>query len=219
MATRHAASRISGPLVSALEATWPSIVRRHPEVPPAVVVVASGTDGRKATEARWGHFAALRWVKGEAQLPEVLVVGEGHVRGAEPVLATLLHEAAHGLAHVREVNDTSRQGRYHNRRYKALAEELGLEVTEVGAIGWSSTTLRESTIQTYRRELEKLQAALTLSRRAEPTAGGTRSKSTNLVPCDCACPRRIRVARSTLDAGPILCGICEHEFAADQTQH
>jgi hypothetical protein len=212
MATTH---RISGPLVSALEATWASIVRRHPEVPKAVLVVASGTDGRKATEPRWGHFAALRRVQGDAQLPEVLVAGEGLIRGAEPVLATLLHEAAHGLAHVRRISDTSRQGRYHNRRYKALAEELGLDVAEVGTIGWSSTTLRASTVQTYRRELDRLQAALTLYRRAEPTAGGTRSKSTNLLPCSCTCPRRIRVARSTLDAGPIVCGICEQDFAPD----
>lgn len=160
----------------------------------------------------------MRWVKGDAKLPEVLVAGEGLVRGAEPVLATLLHEAAHGLAHVRGINDTSRQGRYHNRRYKLLAEELGLQVAEVGTIGWSSTTLREATIQTYRRELARLQAALTLYRRAEPTAGGTGSKSTNLLPCSCACPRRIRVARSTLHAGPIVCGMCEQDFAADRAQ-
>lgn len=210
-----ATHQISGPLVLALEATWASIARRHPELPEAVIVVASGTGGRKATQARWGHFAALRWIQGDDQLAEVLVAGEGLARGAEPVLATLLHEAAHGLAHVRGIQDTSRQGRYHNRRYKALAEELGLDVAEVGAIGWSSTILRPATVQTYWRELKKLQAALTIYRRAELPAGGTRPKSTNLLPCSCACPRRIRVARSTLGAGPILCGICDQDFAPD----
>ena len=35
------------------------------------------------------------------------------------------HEAAHGLAHVRGVCDTSRQGRYHNARYREnLTESL-----------------------------------------------------------------------------------------------
>jgi hypothetical protein len=29
------------------------------------------------------------------------------------VLGTLLHEAAHGLAQARSIQDTSRQGRYH----------------------------------------------------------------------------------------------------------
>jgi hypothetical protein len=92
-------------------------------------------------------------VQGDAQLPEVLVAGEGLVRGAEFVLETLLHETAHGLAYVRKTKDMSRQGRYHNRRYQVLAEELGLDVAEAGAFGWSSTTIRDVTIKEYRREL------------------------------------------------------------------
>ncbi len=103
------------------------------------------------------------------------------------MLATLLHEAAHGLAFVRGIEDTSRQGRYHNRRYRVLAEELGLEVTEAGAFGWSSTTLREATVKQYRRELVRLRAALTLYRRGERSAGGGKSRSTNLLACLPAC--------------------------------
>jgi hypothetical protein len=212
-----ATPQISVPLVGTLEATWAAIVKRHPDVPAAVVIVASGTEGRKSSEARWGHFAALRWVRGAAQLPEVLVAGEGLTRGAESVLATLLHEAAHGLAHVRKLKETSRQGRYHNRRYQVLAEELGLDVAEAGVFGWSSTTLRDATIKQYRRELRELQGALTLYRRGELTAeGGGKAKSTNLLPCSCACPRRIRVARVTFEAGPIVCGICDEEFTVVQ---
>ena len=48
--------------------------------------------------------------------PEVFVGGEGLVLGAVDVLGTLLHEATHALAHVRGIQDTQRQGRYHNRR-------------------------------------------------------------------------------------------------------
>ena len=40
------------------------------------------------------------------------------------MLCTVPHEAAHGLAYARKIGDTSRQGRYHNRRYAALAGEL-----------------------------------------------------------------------------------------------
>ncbi|WP_297495484.1 hypothetical protein [Pseudonocardia sp.] len=42
------------------------------------------------------------------------------------MLATLLHEAAHALAHVRGIKDSSRQGRWHNAKFKALSEELGI---------------------------------------------------------------------------------------------
>lgn len=96
-----------------------------------------------------------------------------------PSWPPLLHEAAHGLAHVRKIPDTSRQGRYHNRRYQVLAEELSLDVAEAGAFGWSSTTIRDVTIKEYRRELRRFQGALTLYRRAELTAdGGRRSPRT-----------------------------------------
>jgi hypothetical protein len=37
------------------------------------------------------------------------------------VLGTLLHEAAHALADQRAIKDNSRQGRYHNARYRQLA--------------------------------------------------------------------------------------------------
>src|SRR6266545_1119836 len=58
-------------------------------------------------------------------LPDVVIItggGEGLRRGARDVLATMLHEAGHGLAAARNLKDTSRQGRYHNAKYKALAE-------------------------------------------------------------------------------------------------
>jgi hypothetical protein len=44
----------------------------------------------------------------------------GLARGAREVLATELHEAAHGLAAARGIRDTSRQSRYHNARYRRL---------------------------------------------------------------------------------------------------
>jgi hypothetical protein len=71
----------------------------------------------------------------------VLVSGEGLHRGSVDVLGTLLHEAAHGLAHARKVSDTSRQSRYHNCRYATLAAELGLEVAHVQPVGWSATSV------------------------------------------------------------------------------
>jgi hypothetical protein len=40
-----------------------------------------------------------------------------------------MHEATHGVAWTRQIADTSRQGRSHNGRFRAIAEELGLEVT------------------------------------------------------------------------------------------
>jgi hypothetical protein len=48
------------------------------------------------------------------------------------------------------------------------------------------------------------------------TPGRGRKSSNNGVAARCQCdpPRRIRVAPSVLDAGPVLCGICDTEFTA-----
>jgi hypothetical protein len=137
---RAAASR----LVAALEQAWTAIRSLHPEVPQVVIVVASGSDPR-SRRLNLGHFAAGRWQLTSPDQPgdraEVLVSGEGLQRGPVDVLGTLLHEAAHGLAHVRKLSDTSRQGRYHNR---------------LGGCAWSSgrsdpTTARRDALVAIRR--------------------------------------------------------------------
>jgi hypothetical protein len=78
-------------LVAALERTWQTIRTRHPDVPEAVLVVASGSEGKRLN---WGHFAPRRWQVSGADRHEVLIGGEGLHRAPLEVLGTLLHEAA-----------------------------------------------------------------------------------------------------------------------------
>lgn len=154
---------------------------------------------------------------GAQGLAELFVSGEGLRRGARAVLGTLLHEAAHGVASTRGIKDTSRQGRYHNRRFAELAGELGIVVAPDGARGWSATTLPDETAAVYVAELAALAEAITAYRSAEATGPGT-TTSRNNPPATCGCEpaRRIRVARSVLAAGPIVCGVCEAEFTVDE---
>lgn len=228
---------LSARVVAALENAWAAIRARHPDVPAAVLVLGSGSIGARPGELRLGHFAATRWQRAHhrtAELPEVFVGGEGLARDPGEVLATLLHEAAHAMAHVRSIKDTSRQGRYHNRGYARLAEELGLHAREAGTIGWSDTTLTEATRSAYADVIAQLQVAITLWRRPEnghPSAGGGNGdgdargngntggdnpsrggRSRNLIACRCPCGRRIRTASTTLAAGPIACGLCGGTF-------
>jgi len=140
----------------------------------------------------------------------VFVAGEGLQRGGASVLATLLHEAAHGLAQVCGVADVSRDSRYHNRRYKVFAEEVGLTVSTTGTIGWFRTELPEATAKRYQREIDRLGSAFTLYPRVEDR--GNRKRPGNLSVARYACPRRIRVAASTLGQGPIMCGVCGSQF-------
>jgi hypothetical protein len=200
-------------LVAALERTWQTIRNRHPQVPNAVLIVASGSEGKRLN---LGHFAPHRWQVNGADRHEVLVGGEGLQRGPLDVLGTLLHEAAHGLAQARSIQDTSRQGRYHNRRYASLAAELGLEVTTLKPIGWSATMVPEPTASAYAGQLEDLAAALVLWRRQEHRIGSG-SRSRNLLAAACGCGRRIRAAKTTLAEAPIICGACQQPFQPEDT--
>jgi hypothetical protein len=229
----------SARIVTALAATWAAIRSRHPDVPPVVITLGAGSVGQNPGEMKLGHFAEARWEHPDGLLAELFVGGEGLRRGGREVLATLLHEAAHGAASTRQVQDVSRGGRYHNARYAELARELGLTVARAGTIGWSDTAVPDATAAAYAAELAALGGALTAWRRSEHqrTGGqdasgepgedqdgdgqasggrGGRKSSNNGVSARCACepPRRIRASARVLDAGPVVCGLCDAEFSA-----
>ena len=143
-----------------------------------------------------------------------MISGEGLRRTASDVLGTLLHEAAHALAHARGIKDTSRQGRYHNKHFKTLAEELGLITGHDPRIGWSASTITDVTRIAYARQLADLTQAMTLWRHSETATGPTARRSSNFIAAICPCGRSIRVAASTLAEAPITCQACGGDFQA-----
>ena len=205
----HDGPAISG-IVRVLEDIWHSIRARHGQIPAVVIIIASGTDGKQAV---FGHHAPGRWYAGTEQRAEIMISGEGLRRDPQDVLGTLLHEAAHALAAVCGIKDTSRQGRYHNTKYKMLAEELGLTVAFDPTIGWSLTTVPDATAATYTGQLAALHAAMTLWRTDEELAP-TQRRNSNLIAAICPCGRSIRAAASTLAEAPIVCTACGEPFTA-----
>ena len=204
-------SQAASPILKILEETWLEIRRWHPDIPPAVIIIASGTDSKNP---RWGHHAPGRWNVNGQQYAEVMISGEGLRRTPEDVLGTLLHEAAHALAHARGIKDTSRQGRYHNKHFKTCAEQLGLAVEHDQRNGWSGTTITDVTKIAYVRQLADLAQAMTMWRHGEATTGPATKRSHNLIAAVCPCGRSIRVAASTLAEAPITCQACDGDFQA-----
>lgn len=204
---------VTAPLVAAIEAAWTAIQAVHQDVPEVVVTIGSGSRSGGLT---LGHFAADRWVRGEDAVHELFVGGEGLARGGADVMGTLLHEAAHAAAQARGIKDTSRQGRYHNAKFKAIAESFGLSIEHDRNIGWSVTTLPEATAARYRVAVRALDKAITAHRRAESAlmggGNGGRGSSNNGSAAMCSCGRKIRASLAVLAAGPILCGICGAQF-------
>lgn len=109
----------------AVNECFKAIRAQHPDVPNLSLVV--GASSRR----NHGHFHAETWQLGDTRVHEIMLSGETLRRSADEVFGTLLHEAAHAMAKVRGIQDTSRQGRFHNTRFKLLAEEVGIEVQKV----------------------------------------------------------------------------------------
>jgi hypothetical protein len=81
-------------------------------------------------------------------------------RAAGSCSETLLHEAAHGLADVRRIQDTSNKNRYHNQRFARLAKELGLQPPAVkdDVLGWSECLITDATAERYKDVIAAIDA-------------------------------------------------------------
>ena len=201
-------AEIGGLLVTTLEDAYNAVRRAHNDIPAAVIVISS----RPPTQTRqvWGHFAHSRWDVNGVKLPEIMISAEGLRRPPREVLATLVHEAAHGVSFSRGIQDTSRKGSFHNWNFRKAAEELGLVVTKVAKIGFSDTTLPEGT---YDEIVKDISTDLIAYRETEVTLSQTgSSKRRTEFPYRCSCPRTIRVHEGIYDLGPVLCGVCGDEF-------
>ncbi|MFD4143050.1 hypothetical protein [Streptomyces sp. NPDC058572] len=222
-------------IITALESAWAAFQRHHPDVPDVVVVTGSGQrGGRKKRRLSWGHHEADKWLDAAAagRKAELFISGEAIAKGGEMVVETALHEAAHALAAVRGISDTSCAGRWHNRKYAALAEEVGLQPPKRAekVIGFSEALITPATVARYASVIRKLDAAA-LARIEAPAEGseqqsdqeqgegkegprGGKGRAGKRVPVECGCtpPRRMQVTPKFLEGGKVLCGECEEPF-------
>ena len=195
------------PVVRALDDAWATIRHYQPDLPEVCIVVRARSGPQPHLRHR--HPAAIGWQRDDQRLSEICVDGDGLRRGAVVVLGTLLHEATHAVAQVRNIDDTSRRGR-HNRRFAKLAEELGPEHDR--RLRSTSSTPTTDSIARYRTALDNLHRALRSFRHPQPFGGGNVTSSDNPVACACDGGRQIRVSRTTLGVGPIVCQVCGSQF-------
>jgi hypothetical protein len=232
-------------VIAALESLWAAMRKNHPEIGDVVIITGMG-----ATGSKWGHTGYDRWAEGSIGVEldkkrqaaserkaEVFIAGERLACGATLTAQTLIHEAAHVLARVRGLQDTSRQGRYHNRTFVKLCEELGLTWPSGHkpdkAIGFSATVITDEARKRYADQLADLGQAIRLfiplsglmalglgvegdkgvegPNIPKPATVAT-GRQASLAMCCCEPPRRIRVAPSVFDLGDIDCGICGSSF-------
>lgn len=141
-----------------------------------------------------------------ASVSEVLITDDGLAGSANDVMGLLVHEAAHAIAYQRGIKDTSRQGRYHNRRFKAIAEEIGLDVSRDPDRGWTATALSDPTAGLYRDARRELADALRHRERQSPPPALTPGHIRIVLVCECGPRHRLGSTVSTIRGA--ICGVC-----------
>jgi hypothetical protein len=137
---------------------------------------------------------------------ELFMATELVARGATDMFAVLLHEAAHTIASRRGIKDTSRQGCYHNGRFRMIAADVGLEGDRDSERGWSLTALSNGADAGYKDTLAQLTAAL--AGRAGPRDRAATAAAAGPV---CGCGQWVPVTRQRrprIVAGTVMCDRC-----------
>lgn len=137
---------------------------------------------------------------------EINICAEHLARPFEQVAETLLHEMVHLYNLQIGVQDTSRGGTYHNKKYKEAAEKHGLTVEKDAKYGWTKTSLNDEAkafvdgmqdkkFELHRKSLPKI-----------PGAAKTKQSSRKYVCPVCGC-----IIRATKEVH-VICGDCNVEF-------
>lgn len=223
-ATKACASAV----VRACEQAWREIQRNHPDLPDAVIILGSGVE--RGRLVKLGHWWGARWIADGQARGEVLLAGEALHLPAAQVFEVLLHEAAHGLNAARRIPDTSRGGRYHNQRFADTAREVLLEADSMPPYGFAATKLTPAAEKRFEATIDRLDDAIRIARQigsgvkvgveAEGQLGGGReggtaerdTKRNDAITALCECSRRLRMAPSVYQQGPVVCGVCGSAF-------
>ena len=220
---------------------------RHPDVPDVVIVTGAGSNQKGTPEGYRlrGHHWPEQWIlqgRDGHRAPELFIAGELLSAGGRAVLEVMLHEAAHALATRRGIKDTSAAGnRYHNKRFVALAAELGLRGSDSPdkVTGWSGCTLTDETASGYAKvtaaiDTARLPFLIDFTTPAGPGGedgddqgdggpGKPAKRGGRRAAVECACqpePRRIQLTPKQIEDGPIVCGLCcaPFEFPEDDQE-
>jgi hypothetical protein len=200
-ATLEKSERLST-IATALENAH-EIIREKTGAPRATILVT------RKTGRTMGHFTHAKiWKAGEENFHEIMISANYFERGARAVLGTLLHETAHSLDLQAGIQGVTGDG-YHNKKFKATAEALGLTITNAQGIGWSVTDVSDECAERWAEALALIENALSLMADTEQ-AGKTRGRNKNLLKAVCKCSS-IRASATVIEQG-VTCNQCGEVF-------
>lgn len=171
----------------------------------------------QSTPRAYGHVTVAKaWQRADGGTRHELNIGAGTLdRPIENVTATVLHEMVHLHNLQMGVQDTSRGGAYHNKKFRDAAEARDLRISYDKRIGWSITEPTDGLIefiisQGWDDIMMNRQDGFSMRGIGGPGARGGitppvtgRTSSTRKVVCPC-CGQSVRATKKV----NILCGDC-----------
>ncbi len=101
----------------------------------------------QSTPRAYGHVTYGKVWKSKDNQKYELNMGAGTIgRPIEETVSTMLHEMVHIYNIMHGIQDCSRNNTYHNKKFKAKAEEVGLVIDHDPRIGWSITSPSDALI-------------------------------------------------------------------------
>lgn len=172
----------------------------------------------QSTPKAYGHFSLREdtWVSKLGGTHEINIGAGTLSRDIECVVATLLHEMVHYYNYVNGIQDCSRGNTYHNKRFKAAAEQRGLCVEHSDKYGWSHTSPSDELLQfcldndlgdilINRNEFSGVRVPGTGTHSGTEIAIPPRKSSTRKYLCPC-CGNSVR-ATKVVNIGCLDCGV------------
>lgn len=163
-----------------------------------------------------GHCSVSKiWQRKDDKTYELNIAAEVLNYPIEETLDTMLHEMVHLYCRQHDIKEVSRGGKYHNKRFKAIAEAHGLTCVPCGQYGWNTTpgdNLVEYALNKGWNEILLGRNTLPPAMRTGATGtaqpgtapgGGKRPSSTRKLICP-KCSQSVRATRKV----NILCGDC-----------
>ena len=203
-----------GKSVEAVQMAFASIADKI-GLPEAVVTVQRQKVGGSKHNAHGWTTTATVWQESDqsASYREIVLTAESMSRTPIEILGTLLHECAHLYNMDNNISDCDQNGR-HNKKFKATAENLfGLEISEMGSHGWTSTVCPETTAAKFAAALHHITTATRLfSDGGNSANGGSKGRNKNLPMAECGCGSKLRASAQVIAKG-IRCENCDELFA------
>lgn len=175
----------------------------------------------QSTIGAYSHVSTQRiWHNGEASSYELNLSADYLNRPIENVVAALIHEGCHLYAMENGIKDTSNRGVYHNKKFKMLAEERGLQIEKHDRYGWTITSPTEETIdfcisrgfediEIFRGSSESMGVSGGKSGNGAATVRPKKPSSTRKYVCPC-CGNSFRATKAI----NVMCMDCEEPFIA-----